>query len=169
MKELKDYLHLYLGCDLWIEEPGETAFKSKFEGIDATGRPIAKEYEHQILWKFNEIKPILRPLSDMTDVEIIKVAKIADCLPIGWYDNNGYWEINRTDHPNIGIEVCCNGKYAIRVTFKKPALYFVDYEKSGVFYLPETIEIFRYLLSKHFDLFGLIDAGLAIDKTTLSL
>lgn len=25
-----------------------------------------------------------------------------------------------------------------------------------------------YLLSKHFDLFGLIDAGLAIDKTTIS-
>lgn len=24
---------------------------------------------------------------------------------------------------------------------------------------------FRYLLSKHFDLFGLIEAGLAIDKT----
>lgn len=26
---------------------------------------------------------------------------------------------------------------------------------------------FQYLLSKHFDLFGLIEAGLAIDKTTL--
>lgn len=26
-------------------------------------------------------------------------------------------------------------------------------------------ESIRYLLSKHFDLFGLIDAGLAIDKT----
>lgn len=28
-------------------------------------------------------------------------------------------------------------------------------------------EQFHYLLSKHFDLFGLIDAGLAIDSTTL--
>jgi hypothetical protein len=28
-------------------------------------------------------------------------------------------------------------------------------------------EQFNWLLSKHFDLFGLIDAGLAIDKTTL--
>ena len=27
--------------------------------------------------------------------------------------------------------------------------------------------MFEYLLSKHFDLFGLIEAGLAIDKTTL--
>ena len=30
-----------------------------------------------------------------------------------------------------------------------------------------TCEQVRYMLSKHFDLFGLIEAGLAIDKTTL--
>lgn len=31
-----------------------------------------------------------------------------------------------------------------------------------------SAEQYHYLLSKHFDLFGLIDAGLAIDKTTLN-
>lgn len=31
----------------------------------------------------------------------------------------------------------------------------------------ENPESFRYLLSKGFDLFGLIEAGLAIDKTTI--
>jgi hypothetical protein len=29
-------------------------------------------------------------------------------------------------------------------------------------------ETFRYLLSKHFDLFGLIESGLAIDKTKIN-
>lgn len=29
-------------------------------------------------------------------------------------------------------------------------------------------ECFRWLLSHHFDIFGLIDAGLAIDKTSLT-
>jgi hypothetical protein len=36
---------------------------------------------------------------------------------------------------------------------------------SGYKYSPET---FLWLLSKHFDLFGLIEAGLAIDKTKLT-
>lgn len=33
---------------------------------------------------------------------------------------------------------------------------------------PWHFEQTRYLLSKHFDLFGLIEAGLAIDKSTLN-
>lgn len=33
--------------------------------------------------------------------------------------------------------------------------------------LDEAFELTRYLLSKYFDLFGLIEAGLAIDKTKL--
>lgn len=42
----------------------------------------------------------------------------------------------------------------------------VDYfRREENFYEPKT---FLYLLAKHFDLFGLIDAGLAIDKATLT-
>lgn len=42
--------------------------------------------------------------------------------------------------------------------------------KAGSLYqmkIGETFEITRYLLSKGFDLFGLIEAGLAIDKTKI--
>ena len=39
----------------------------------------------------------------------------------------------------------------------KGSKYVIDYRNS--------FEITRYLLSRHFDLFGLIEAGLAIDKT----
>lgn len=38
-----------------------------------------------------------------------------------------------------------------------------EYPDKEIFSFEHT----RYLLSKHFDLFGLIEAGIAIDKTTL--
>jgi hypothetical protein len=41
-----------------------------------------------------------------------------------------------------------------------------DYE-TGDFM--KVVSIVPYLLSKHFDLFGLIDAGLAIDKTKIKM
>jgi len=39
--------------------------------------------------------------------------------------------------------------------------------ESGVIIIGFNPESVKYLLSKHFDLFGLIEAGLAIDKTVL--
>lgn len=64
------------------------------------------------------VKPILRPLSDMTEEESNEVQCAVDKNGIGFYP---------TEHA----------------------------------------EIVRYLLSLQFDLFGWIDAGLAIDKTKL--
>jgi len=138
-KKLSDYLHLYLGCDLYIHEQGETPFKSKFEAIDVTGRPIAKEYDHHILWKFDEVKPILRPLSDMTEDEFneIKLEFSVDILnayisPATYHDRP--WHV-----------------IVLENRLQTNTLKFND----GMI-----------LLRKHFDLFGLIESGLAIDKTT---
>jgi hypothetical protein len=70
-------------------------------------------------------KPILRPLSDITEEEKIECVLLFD------------------DQFILGQD----GKYAWRATF-----------------FPS---MFKYLLSKYFDLFGLIEAGLAIDYKTL--
>jgi hypothetical protein len=84
-KDIKDYLHLYLGCEC-INEEGKIG---RFSGIDVC-------------------KLLLRPLSDMTQEE---------------------------------FRIDCN--------------------------LINPVERFRFRLSKGFDLFGLIDAGLALDATKL--
>jgi hypothetical protein len=62
------------------------------------------------------VKPILRPLSDMTEPEGIEVQYMVDQMGVGYNATHG-------------------------------------------------AQITRYLLSRHFDLFGWIEAGLAIDKT----
>lgn len=100
--ELKDYLHLYLGC--------------KVETEGANIRVLDLVLLHLVLIDKMFLSPILRPLSDIKKEEksiYNKMFKSNIPLPIV--------EANRT----------------------------------------------RFLLSKHFDLFGLIEAGLAIDKTTL--
>lgn len=99
--DIKDYLHLYLGCE---------AMHGK-QKVVVCGLNINSYCIQNIInvdtFRIEDIKPILRPLSDMTDKE-------------------------SKHHANI---------------------------------LKGDTESIRYLLSKGFDLFGLIQAGLAIDKT----
>lgn len=112
MKEIKDYLHFYLGCEC------------KFENDVFT---LAAVYNHSIVYStdsdesgegiygIEDCKPILRPLSDMTEGE-------------------------------------------------KVYLGFGAMIHNEIVWTPKK---FLYALSKHFDLFGLIEAGIAIDKITL--
>jgi hypothetical protein len=123
---IKDYLHLYLGCtveipDSLIQKHGlvKSTRKATFLGFADYHRLESRVGfragpEGRVSTFF--IKPILRPLSDMT-----------------------------------GEEKSQSG---------------IIYKGSGV--LETHFESMRYLLSKHFDLFGLIEAGLAIDKTKLN-
>ena len=74
------------------------------------------------------VKPILRPLSDITDVEAL-----------AWAEFFGAHSGALDEGP---------------ITFFRR--YYSDYCSA---------ESVRYLLSKHFDLFGWIESGLAIDKT----
>lgn len=118
-KKIEDYLHLYLGCEIKIGD--------QIEILDAVGQ----SGEFESLYKGHlrnfyhisvGVKPILRPLSDMTEEEKFEIQQIS-----GWVDYNHY----------------------INQGFCKP-------------------EVFKYLLSKSFDLFGLIESGLAIDKTKIN-
>jgi hypothetical protein len=108
-KKIEDYLHLYLGCGMRYathHEPQNEVYILTVENLKE-----AIEFKD---------KPILRPLSDMTEEEFYYVeqhkiyqGEIVQTFPLG------------------------------------------------------AAELTKFLLSKHFDLFGLIEAGLAVDKTTL--
>lgn len=120
MKEIKDYLHLYIGAKAIVkfanQKPGLRGITAmnlyNWFGpkncIDKAGNP------------YFIVKPILHHLRDMTEAQFIELAKLQ----------------------------------------KRGLLNGVDIDALEA-------EQFRYLLSKHFDLFGLIESGLAIDKTTL--
>jgi hypothetical protein len=70
----------------------------------------------------------------------------------------------KNNNPRIGIN---NDWYANELTF--------GCSNGSIWNAQDTLpcntkikaSVFAYLISKHFDLFGLIEAGLAIDKTTL--
>lgn len=76
MKDIKDYLHLYLGCRAllpngkidtldYVEIEQGVYFPSK--GTDT------EDFGHNLL---SEVKPILRPLSDMTEEEMLEAVSI---------------------------------------------------------------------------------------------
>jgi hypothetical protein len=132
-KSIKDYLYLYLGAEgLEVLSPNpddnEPSFKKAYlMGITAVSEACVEVQFHNGIHAdeeesylgYDEVKPILRPLSGMTEEENAEAKQ--------FYRSNKWGEQT----------------------------------------LESMAAISAYLLSKHFDLFGLIEANLAIDKTTL--
>lgn len=114
-KDIKDYLHLYLGCEI---------ITHSVDGKQVAKQILNTSWLDEIQRGYNPVKPILRPLSNMTEEE----GKEAESA---WNEFMGFGET---------ISRGMNCAHANRI---------------------------KYLLSKGFDLFGLIEAGLALDKTTL--
>lgn len=116
MKQLKEYLHLYLGCEI-------------MNGIDDKIRVLkSSNLDTYIYTKVGNPKILLRPLSDMTEEEKEQIGFSA-------------FEILRKNE--FGDKVLPARNISAMWAAKQTA----------------------YLLSRHFDLFGLIESGLAIDKT----
>jgi hypothetical protein len=121
-KNIKDYLHLYMGCPLIYEVWGqecEEVHGVRSKKITAKLHPevYLNIIQGRFAWAYNII---LRPLSDMTKVE---VSELRNIWSDGYETGNNYTSI-----------------------------------------IADAAQI-KWLLSKHFDLFGLIPAGLAIDAT----
>jgi hypothetical protein len=138
-KDIKDYLHLYLGCEYQYRYNDSAEWRPSQIRLS-----IKVLSDHPYRW---EIKPILRPLSDMTEEEAIKYLRLKHNAYSGEYEiklrDNGFWWLFKT--------------IASDERFK----FF------GEMLDESNSDQFRWLLSKGFDLFGLIEAGLAIDKTKL--
>jgi hypothetical protein len=137
MKDIKDYTHLYIGCEVMIESNGEEGFKAILKGVCASesepGKTIViidNSYDEGYAFHefyIEEAKLILRPLTDCS----IEEAAILDSF-------------KDTDQPGKVIPNNCKKVLGIRTN---------------------TAEAIRFLVSKGFDVFDLIDAGVALDKT----
>lgn len=129
-KDIKDYLHYYLGCDVRTNDHdmgdgnkhyGRVGTFIGFVDHTRLSCRLAHRAGPEGRVSVFMLKPILRPLSDMTEEEqqeMLRLHRFAESKLLPWFHDT----------------------------------YF---------------ECIHYLLSKHFDLFGLIESGLAIDKTTI--
>lgn len=88
MKELKKYLHLYLGCDLLVLKTKEVV---SFDDLDSGQTwPVWTRDKKYCSpkgccangFRFKEIKPLLRPLSSMTDKEGVEYAQFYCKSPV---------------------------------------------------------------------------------------
>jgi hypothetical protein len=137
-KDIKDYLHLYLMCSYqWLD--GDMEWR----------RPeVLTAYQlNSIRQSGREVRLLLRPLSDMTEEEVIKYLRLKHNAYSGEYEiklrDNGFWWLFKT--------IASDEKFKF----------------FGEMLDESNSDQFRWILSKGFDLFGLIEAGLAIDKTKL--
>lgn len=139
-KELKDYLHLYLGCECVFEDcrnEGDKEHGKLIEiGINMACIETVNNEDPYIECTPNEIKPILRPLSDITDEEWSEIEEKIHVL----FDAQGMGMIRDNFLSDKNNERC--GWHLINDAL-------IELRKRSV------------------DVDGLIESGLAIDKTTL--
>ncbi len=137
---LKDYMHLFLGCNVFIDSPN-AAFNKDILDCDLLER------------LYNDLpidlyKLILRPLSDMTEDEAIELTK--PIVVYGDLENVRKYET----YKNIYGRIVVSWGEGLREKYSP---------MDETFFSPKQI---FFLLSNHFDLFGLIDAGLAINAVS---
>lgn len=138
-KNIEDYLHLYLGCEVVIQKSftGFGRYLVKGDKVVLNTKLLMELGEDgNCTYTPNYIKPILRNLNDMTEEEKLQLAY-----------NHAYPHVKFSSK-----ESALNSMYG-----RYGSKWFTAYQDE-----------FLFLLSKHFDLFGLIEAGIAIDKTTLT-
>jgi len=165
MKDIKVYLHLYIGCEVARKHDGGEVEYAKLVGIcQSESEPdktvsildVGLDYFHE--WYVEETVPILRPLSDMTEEEMVEFV----CLQ----HNSIHTNIDRTEITKIrwAYENSSNG---INATWFKRCGTGASVGSKTFHINQSDPDQFKFLLSKGFDLFGLIDAGLAINKAEL--
>lgn len=161
MTQLKDVLHLYLGCKMM----------SKYES-----RFILYPHNVPSNWQDAEYlegcKPILRPLSSMAEEEMkgywqalsseVEEKITTDEIDVDMFYNDGGLMVDGDIEVGANISCrCFEGQIAIR----KCGSTFLFNEDGNLERLAGIPEGILYLLKKGFDLFGLIQSGQAIDAT----
>jgi hypothetical protein len=131
--KFKDVAHLYLGCKIKTEEGVGTL--NELSNDEECEQPInCYDLVHAFL-SYDEVRPILRPLSDMTEEES------AECDKYG----------------NMGWNLVAKGEPISAVT---------EISKIGLGIIHRQASETAFLLSRGFDLFGLIESGEAISAAS---
>jgi len=170
LNHLKHYLGTGLACKLkfdgkqdlpWYYEKDEDDL-FQLEGM------MLDWYGNAIL----EIKPILLPLSALTEpiedgiVPIVELAKMAEMLEPISFDK-------MEDHVRLQRGVTAKDRFNhqwLMFDFKHGfSMWHKPHNEPDhrPTLLDNQLQLFEYLFANHFDVYGLLDANLAIDKRTL--
>lgn len=146
-KKIEDYLHLYLGCEVICTD--ETA-SSDYEYYGRRGKVTGL-----LLSKYSTCKwsLLLRPLSSMTEEEAIELVKLSESESYG-------------DHPAVRKYETYRNNFGQLVLSWGEGLREKNIPEEKKIFTPEEM---RLLLKYNFDLFSLIPAGLALDKTKITV
>ena len=149
-KKIEDYLPYYIGQKILVVKP---SFAMMHNDCIHSGEieTLTPNLLSKILYATKvQVKPILRPLSDMTDEDANVVWEALGLNP-------DYEESMKRDGNNSATK----SKYLQDYFFRKQ----VFGGHSERFDFRENIVLVYTLLKMGFDLFGLIEANLAVDKT----
>lgn len=178
--KFEEVAHLYVGSetrvDLKSKPFGSNECEVIFQGIDfctaivpyyrlVAYSPNLKDcIRSESLWLDGSyFKPILRPLSDITKDELSTLWSVVFTR-----------EFNGVIHKHKANDTG-RGSYAAERYVMSSGVERLGVEFDGNIWADSDLSVWRhnkhkitaYLLSKHFDLFGLIESGESIDKTTL--
>lgn len=174
--KLNDYIHLYLGCEVFVQKKQgnenllrgrmcdvtngsnhgdwiRVSFETCVTVINSNFEEVKSNF-HTFFIGEDMIKLSLRRLSSMTEEEAIHLFKL-----------------NSLDDKKREFTLIEKDDKCITMNYKwKDELYDNYYHSSySIYFNKETwsSKQFVYFLSKNFDLFSLIDAGLAIENDTV--
>jgi hypothetical protein len=180
--KLQDYINYYIGCkcfNSWFPEDHPTYNASwVLRGIRSTyeKRYFLDNTEDET-WT-DSIKPILHRLEDMTEDEMIGLLQSmlpADMEDKPTPDDYSLEMFYNDDGLMVDGDISVGANYSCRcyegqIGVKKCGSIILFDEERDVTrdQLTNTPMAFHYLLSRHFDLFNLIDAGLAVDEKTVN-
>ena len=143
-KNIKDYIAYYVGQK--VQSVSKDNTDSSYFGRTMT-------VTHSLINVFinnNKWKLILRPLSSMTEDEYAKIAEFAFTETVSFEEKakigKNFIDYNFLDKPLVKSLISDVKQFDTKIAF----------------------ELTHYLLKQGLDLFGLIEAGLAIDATTLN-
>lgn len=178
--KLKDYAPYYIGTpcyNTWFPPDHDTYDAGwVLKGFRTTSEKCYMlESELDITWT-DSIKPILRRLEDMTEEEAIQLIQIMvpDEMEDKPADEEYILNLFHNDGGNlVNNDVAIGAEYNVRcydgqVTIKKCGTICAYDETGDEQELVNAPRAYHYLLSRGFDLFGLISAGLAIDAKTIT-
>lgn len=144
---LSSYLPFSLKCQLFFDNNGNMEFER--EGVligiksqeikehplrfEVKTRPESK-YSSELAYNYNEVKPLLRPISDADTIIRTEFSKFH----------------KRETHDSLVINLFCEENIGNSDLIQDLELYHLPYE------------CIQWLLARHFDVFGLLNSGDAV-------
>lgn len=173
-RKIEDYLPLYLGCEVFGTYDDASGSKGYLTGVTNGGIECEIQFiledginveEEPQFNEAKEVKLAIRKVSEMKLEEMKELWKVVFNREFGRNGEVGFYDsLAKESKPNdISRWVLWSGVERLGIQFDGKIWADSDLGKWDY----NQHEVTRWLLSKHFDLFGLIPAGLAIDATTL--